>query len=394
MSAAGVALVGGALANKPRNGGAAWTRMSWVLALRELGFDVFFVEQLHSQSCVDDAGEACGAPRSMQAAFFRQTIAEFGLQSHSALIDERGESIAGLPADRITDVADAADFLLNISGHLAHEPLLRRVRRRAYLDLDPGYTQFWHAAGLSGARLAGHDVYFSVAENIGRPGCDIPTGGLHWRAARQPVLLDRWPPCPSPGLTKFTTIASWRGAFGRVQAPGKLYGQKSHEFRKLIDLPRRSGFLFELALEIHPGDQADADALRAGGWTLRSPAEVSASAADFRRYVQSSDAEFSVAQGIYVETHGGWFSDRTTRYLASAKPALVQETHFSQNLPVGNGLLAFSTLSDAVLGAEALARDYPAHCQAARALAESHFSPAATAGPVASQILEHQGARG
>jgi hypothetical protein len=39
-----------------------------------------------------------------------------------------------------------------------------------------------------------------------------------------------------------------------------------------------------------------------------------------------SSAEFSVAQGIYVDTESGWFSDRTVRYLASGKPALVQDT--------------------------------------------------------------------
>ena len=63
----------------------------------------------------------------------------------------------------------------------------------------------------------------------------------------------------------------------------------------------------------------------------------------FRRYVQGSGAEFSVAQGVYVETHSGWFSDRTVRYLASGKPALVQDTGFGRNYPVGEGLVAFPT---------------------------------------------------
>ena len=66
--------------------------------------------------------------------------------------------------------------------------------------------------------------------------------------------------------------------------------------------------------------------------------------------MQRSGAEFSVAQGIYVETRSGWFSDRTTRYLASGRPALVQDTGFSQTLPVGDGLVAFRTLEQAVIG--------------------------------------------
>ena len=38
--------VAGALAAKPRNGGEAWVRLSYVLGLRRLGLDVAFVEQL------------------------------------------------------------------------------------------------------------------------------------------------------------------------------------------------------------------------------------------------------------------------------------------------------------------------------------------------------------
>jgi hypothetical protein len=93
----------------------------------------------------------------------------------------------------------------------------------------------------------------------------------------------------------------------------------------------------------------------------------------FRRYVQTSGAEFSVAQGVYVETESGWFSDRTVRYLASGKPALVQDTGFSRSYPVGEGLVAFSTLEEAIAGAGRIARDYEEHCRTARALAEEYF---------------------
>ena len=93
----------------------------------------------------------------------------------------------------------------------------------------------------------------------------------------------------------------------------------------------------------------------------------------FRRYVQGSGAEFSVAQGVYVETVSGWFSDRTVRYLASGKPALVQDTGFGRSYPVGEGLVAFRTLEEAIAGAERIGRDYEEHCRAARTLAEEYF---------------------
>ena len=129
----------------------------------------------------------------------------------------------------------------------------------------------------------------------------------------------------------------------------------------------------EIALDIDPSDATDGNLLRNHGWRLVDPRAVAASPDDFRAYVQGSAAEFSVAQGLYVDTACGWFSDRTTRYLASGKPALVQDTGFSRNLPTGKGLIAFRTLDDAVAGAESIVRDYETHAAAARAIAEEYF---------------------
>lgn len=92
-----------------------------------------------------------------------------------------------------------------------------------------------------------------------------------------------------------------------------------------------------------------------------------------RAYVQGSSAEFSAAQGMYVDTACGWFSDRSVRYLASGKPVLVQDTGFSHSLPVGEGLLAFRTLEEAVAGADEIANRYRQHCSAARQIAEEYF---------------------
>src|SRR5207245_8084387 len=115
------------------------------------------------------------------------------------------------------------------------------------------------------------------------------------------------------------------------------------------------------------------EALCQHGWRLVDPRVAVSHPGAFRRYVQASGAEFSAAQGIYVETESGWFSDRTVRYLSSGKPALVQDTGFSRNYPVGEGLIAFQSLEEAVVGAERIQRDYDNHCRAARALAEAYF---------------------
>jgi hypothetical protein len=374
-----VVIVSGALANKCRNGGGAWERLSWATGLRRLAFDVYFVEVITPGNCVDAQGGRTSLADSVNLHWFRTVTDWFGVGDRSALVCADGEQCAGVPWPQLLDVAASAELLVNLSGHLTLEPLLRRIRRKAYVDVDPGFTQFWHADPGTPFHVGGHDFYFTIGENIGSPGCPVPTGGIRWRPTRQPVVLDDWPVTAAREPGRFTTVASWRGAFGPVQVGNRTYGVKAHEFRKFLPLPRRvrdaaGGELpFEIALDIHAGDARDLAALREHGWRITDPRELAGSPPAFRRYVQESGAEFSVAQGVYVETNSGWFSDRTVRYLASGKPALVQDTGFGRHYPVGEGLVSFRTLDAAVAGVERIAADYPKHCRAARALAEEYF---------------------
>lgn len=366
-------IVGGALANKLHNGGEAWVRLSWILGFRKLGYRVCFVEQIARNTCVDAAGSVAPFDECANLEYFRRVTEQFGLAGDAALIYQGGEQIYGMAMPELLDMAESADLLVNISGHLSIEPLMRRIRRKVYVDIDPGFTQFWHIEEGSSARVGGHDYYYTIGENIGSPDCVIPTAGIPWRRIRQPVVLDHWPVCGDGMPDRFTTIANWRGPFGSIHFDGRTFGLKVHEFRKFIELPTRAPQRFELALNIHPAEHKDLDALNRNGWRVVDPRSASADPEAFRRYIQGSGAEFSVAQGIYVDTRSGWFSDRTARYLASGKPALVQDTGFSRNLPVGEGLVPFRTLDDAVRGAERIASDYPGHCAAARAIAEECF---------------------
>jgi hypothetical protein len=366
-------IVSGPLANKTGNGGGAWERMSWVTGLRRLGCDVYFVEQIAPAACVNAAGAPAALTDSINLDWFRFVTEWFGVSDHSALVNAGGEKCVGVSWPQLLEIACSADLLVNLSGHLTSEPLLERIRRKVYIDVDPGFTQFWCADPNTPFHISGHDFYFTIGENIGLPGCTIPTGGVRWRPIRQPVVLDQWRVVNSPSLERFTTVASWRGAFGPMHAGGRRLGVKVHEFRKFMGLPQRVPATFEIALDIHPADQKDHAALDQNGWRLVNPRDVAGDPHAFRRYVQGSDAEFSVAQGIYVETNSGWFSDRSVRYLASGKPVLLQETGFSRNYPVGAGLLTFRTLDEAAAGAERIMQDYEKHCRAARRLAEEFF---------------------
>jgi hypothetical protein len=373
-------IVSGAVANKHRHGGSIWVRMSWAEALRRLGFDVLFVEQVDLDGCVDAGGRPASAARSANAAAFASAVEAFGLGGDAALIGPHGEPVWGLDTEALAQRAAGADLLVNLGGHLRWGPLLEAAGCRAYVDLDPGYTQIWHAQGHP-LGLEHHDLHFSVGLGVGTPVCGVPTGGFEWRPILQPVVLERWPVAESARFTGFSTVASWRGAFGPLAWDGHSYGVKAHEFRRFAAVPAATGLRFRAALDIHPDDADDARLLRRGGWELLAP-EAVAEPDGFARFVRDSGAEFSPAQGIYADTRCGWFSDRSVRYLASGRPALVQDTGFGARLPVGEGLLAFSTPAEAVAGARAIAADYPRHRAAARRLAVDHFSPATALEPL------------
>ncbi|MDX6689192.1 MAG: hypothetical protein QOG15_649 [Solirubrobacteraceae bacterium] len=366
--------VAGAVANKHRYGGSIWVRMSWAEALRDAGLDVVFVEQIDAAGCVGDDGAPAPFEHSANAATFSAAMEE--LDMAGCLLcpgADGGARVHGLPLGELFARADEAALLVNLGGHLRWAPLLARLPVRAFVDLDPGFTQIWHAEHRD-VGVAGHDLHFSVGLNVGTPRCPLPTGGVRWRPIHQPVTLARWQPVAGDVLERFTTVASWRGAYGPTAWAGRSYGVKAHEFRRFLGLTEAVRAAdFELALDIDPGDGVDAKRLRAHGWALSDPA-VLAAPADFRRFVRESGAEFSPAQNIYVESRSGWFSDRTVRYLACGRPALVQDTGFTEHLPTGEGLIAFSTLDQAAAGAHALLADYPRHRAAALRIATEHFA--------------------
>jgi len=254
-------VISGALANKHHNGGGAWERLSWVTGLRRLGFDVYFIEQIGPAACVDATDAVTTLAESVNLAWFRSVTRWFGVADCSALVYADGKQCAGVSWPRLLDIAASAELLVNFGGHLTLPPLRDRIRRKVYIDVDPGFTQFWYAAGNAGARLEGHDFYFTIGENIGTPACFIPTGRIPWRPIRQPVVLEDWPVSVEGRPDRFTTIASWRGPFGPIEHGGRTFGLKAHEFRKFLDLPQRAPRHFEIALDIHPADEKDRQSL-------------------------------------------------------------------------------------------------------------------------------------
>jgi hypothetical protein len=141
---------------------------------------------------------------------------------------------------------------------------------------------------------------------------------------------------------------------------------------RLLELPSRCSQKLELALS--GGDVEIKERLRIAGWSVRDGGEVSADVSTYQTYLTRSWGEFSVAKNAYVKTRSGWFSDRSVCYLAACRPVILQDTGFSDWLPTGSGVLAFSSLQEAADCIESVNADYPAHCLAAREFAEQTFT--------------------
>ena len=368
----GTIIIAGSLAQRPRIGGHTWVFLQYLLGFKRLGWDVLFLDRIEPEMCLDAAGRPCPFERSVNRRYFLEVMERFGLGDAFALLYDRGERCVGLSRPQVLERVKNAAFLLNVNGFLTDEEVLGRAPRRVLLDIDPGFGHMWQELGLH-SLFRGHDDYVTIGENIGRPDCTIPTCGLKWLTTPQPVVLDSWPPAREAGEW-FTSIVTWRGAFGPVEYQGKTYGLRVHEFRAFAPLPRRSGRPFQLALNIHPSEVKDRALLADNGWSLVDPNEVAGDPWAYQDYIRGSKAEFVVAKNMYVQTGSGWLSDRSLCYLASGKPVLAQDTGFTRLYPSGAGLLAFSTLDEALAGVEELSRDYARHARAARALAEDCFA--------------------
>lgn len=354
-------VVAGALAQKPTYGGHAWVFLQYLLGFRRLGFDVLFLDRLEPDMAINDAAGL---------AYVRNVLEPFGLGDNVAILCDQGRRTLGLARDEVLERIRGSVLLLNVMGFLDDEEILAAAPCRVFLDIDPGFSQMWRELGLADT-LTGHHRFLTVGENVGQPNCTVPTCGLDWVTTRQPIVLEEWPGTDGGG--PFTTVGAWRGPFAPVEYGGTTYGLRAHEFRRFAALPRITGQVFEVALDIHPDEVRDIELLRDNGWLLVDPSEAAQSPSAYRTYIQRSGAEFAAAKNMYVKARTGWFSDRSACYLASGKPVLVQDTGLDSLYPIGEGLMTFTTLEEAVGGVEAIVGDYRRHARAARDLAEDLF---------------------
>jgi hypothetical protein len=126
-------------------------------------------------------------------------------------------------------------------------------------------------------------------------------------------------------------------------------------------------------MELHASEKRDIELLDVNGWRRIDPRCVASTAGEYRNYIAQSRGEFMVAKNLYVQTRGGWFSDRSICYLASGRPVVAQDTGLASLYPHDAGLLLFSTIEQANDAVHRIESDYPRHAKAARAVAHDCF---------------------
>jgi hypothetical protein len=305
---------------------------------------------------------------ALRAKLERYGIREIALSSPDGHPPPDVEALGCLAAH---DVADESDVLLNMAYDVAPS-LVRRSRRSALVDIDPGLCQMWLAKGW--LEVPPHDVYFTIGETV--PADDL-SSGLAWRHVPPPVAVEWWPASEPPSGAAFTTVSTWLGNEW-VEDGGEVYSNdKRHGFMPYLDLPRRSATPLELALTLGDSEEElhDREALHTNGWRVRDAREMASAPWDYQQYISGSLGEFSCAKPSCVRLQNAWVSDRTLCYLASGRPAVVQHTGPSSMLPDREGMLRFRTPDEAVECLELAAADWPRQSRLARELVEQHFDP-------------------
>src|SRR5206468_11381700 len=117
-------------------GGLGWQAIHYVLGLRRLGHDAYYIEDSSTPPYDPEARSVVVDP-SYSVEFLRGTMERFGLGDRWAYRDLTANRCYGLPRERVDRLYGEADALVNVCGatQLREEHLACPVR--IYVQTDP-----------------------------------------------------------------------------------------------------------------------------------------------------------------------------------------------------------------------------------------------------------------
>jgi hypothetical protein len=370
-------VVGGSIAQRGM-GGMTWHHLQYVAGLARLGHEVYYLEDTgrrpwdaRVRSKVDDPHGA--------VSFLARLMSRFGLREKWAYCHLHGDWM-GLSEREVSSVVESSDLLINVSGVLSRPLAYRSAPRLVYIDTDPFFNQLKLAGGDRFRGLVdAHDVLFTFGERLAE---SASSPGRRWIPTRQPIVLSEWH-SPADRRSVFSTVMTWVPKEKREKEP-----------LRFADLPQLVGpERLEIALNARRDFPPPVELLRSHGWRIVDPYDVCPDLDSYRSYIESSMGEWSAAKSGYVRAKPGWFSERSACYLAAGRPVVVEDTGFSSILPVGEGILPFTTAEEAAAGIEDVVANYRRHSDAARSIAVEYFDSRKVLGRLVHEALASQPTR-
>jgi hypothetical protein len=265
--------------------GVAWNTIQHLVGLRRLGYDVYYVEATGVwpfNARTDD----CTFP----VTYISSLLSRFGFQDHWAYVAAHSDRRCyGLSTLQLKELYARADAIVNLFGGtiLGDEHMTCPIR--IYLETDPVIHQIRIANGeqryidLVGA----HTALFTWGANYGAPDCGVPLAPFTYKPTRSPVMLEYWQTPCNPAARYFTTVGHWDQSVKDLEYNHERYSWSKHrEFLKILELPRRTGQEFSLALAID--DPATVRMLEGYGWHVEDAYEASKTLESYREYIWGS----------------------------------------------------------------------------------------------------------
>ena len=350
----------------PEGGGHMWVYLNWALGFMSNGCKVIWMEEIKPSA---------GRKKNLQLiSILQRKLQDYGLQDNIALWQSGGTGLDENYSEIGIDVETAAvqsDILLN-QDYVMPFLIIRHFRKSVLLDIDPGLLQMWITKDA--LHIAPHNFYFTTGETVGVPGSRIPSCGLKWIYTPPCVSLEHWPKAGFSNKAAFTTVTHWSGN-GYEEYNGQPYpNDKRDGFLPFISLPKYTSVPLELAILLSNDEIVEEQTLlQQNGWSVKDSHKVAGTPAAYQQYIKNSAGEFSCVKPSCLFLQNAWISDRTLCYLASGKPAVVQNTGASNFLPDADGLLRFKNFTEALKLLEKVAVDYDKQSERAHALAKEYF---------------------
>src|SRR3954447_8349399 len=200
-------VVAGWVASFP-TAGFLWHALSYALGFRDLGHEVWFLDDIGDEPWGWDPEAGAMDPECRAGArFLARELAAVGLGDRWAFRHGPSGRFDGMDRETTLDVLADADLFVNVSLTCPMRPEYRRIPQRIGIDTDPVFTQVRVARG--DAALAPAVQHHTRLFTFGRP--PLPAQRGDWVPTRQAVATAHWPVAPPPGPdAPFTTLTTWK----------------------------------------------------------------------------------------------------------------------------------------------------------------------------------------